>query len=53
MQPDVAVPADLALVQAHILALRDVQRRGYAGPEPLEALIADAERALAGATARP
>jgi hypothetical protein len=46
--PDVVVAADHALAHAYLLALQEVRRRGdYAGPEPLDVLVAEAQRALA------
>lgn len=48
--PDVLVLADHAYKQAYLLALRDIQRRGkYAGPEPLNELVKEAERDLEAA----
>jgi len=46
--PDVVVAEGRALATAYALALRDIQRRGrYAGPEPIDVLARDAERAAA------
>lgn len=51
--PDVVVPEDGALAKAYALALRAVARRGgYAGPEPIDALARDSERAAAAPTGK-